>query len=318
MPSLIEVTHTSTYRYAQPVALDKHGVMLRPRPGHDVRVLRPQLTMEPADAQIRYVTAAFSNSNALVTPTTIAVAPVSTARFAIEHFGSHNMELPISEDAAMFPLEHSANEWLDPHPFRQPRATDERGDLQASAHSFVLEANGDKRRMLQAMMESIRRDFSYRARYEEGTQHPLDTIQWKGGTCRDYAHLMLEACRQLGIAARFVTGYLYDPKLDGGEAGTVGAGSTHAWAELYLPGARWVPYDPTNLLTGGTRLIRVATTRIPEQAVPLSGSFSGAAEDYLDMEVDVQVRKLGNLQDLRMDDALVKAASWLVRRQTAA
>ena len=120
------------------------------------------------------------------------------------------------------------------------------------------------------------------------TQAPLETIEQKSGTCRDYALLFIEAARALGFGARFVTGYLYDPALDGGEA-VQGAGATHAWAEIYLPGAGWVEFDPTNGLIAGENLIRVAVTRDPAQAVPIGGTFSGEAE-YLGMEVDVTVK----------------------------
>ena len=132
--------------------------------------------------------------------------------------------------------------------------------------------------------------FAYGVRDQEGTQTPLETLERGGGTCRDYAFLMMEAVRSLGFGARFVTGYLYDPKLDnGGNHGTVGAGATHAWCEIYLPGAGWVEYDPTNAIIGGEALIRVAVTRDPAQASPISGSYEGAAEDYLGMNVEVTV-----------------------------
>ena len=100
---------------------------------------------------------------------------------------------------------------------------------------------------------------------------------------------MMEAVRSLGLAARFVSGYLYDPALDGAGPGLQGAGSTHAWVQVYLPGAGWVEFDPTNGLVGGTNLIRVAVARDPSQAVPLQGSYNGAAEDFLDMSVEVVV-----------------------------
>jgi transglutaminase-like putative cysteine protease len=195
-----------------------------------MRVLRAELEVTPEHA-LRWVTDSFSNSIAAVTFPGAARELKFVARFAIEHFGQANIELPLAADAVTYPVEYSAGERLDLYPFLQPSAADPQGELKAWAQGFVRHAGGDTRRMLQAMMESIRHGFSYRARYEEGTQHPLDTIQWQAGTCRDYAYLMLEACRQLGIAARFVSGYLYDPGRDGAaDRGTLGAGSTHAWA----------------------------------------------------------------------------------------
>ena len=101
---------------------------------------------------------------------------------------------------------------------------------------------------------------------------------------------MMEAARSLGIAARFVSGYLYDPAFDGADGGIVGAGDTHAWVQLYLPGAGWVEFDPTNGTVGGGNLIRVAVARDPGQAMPVTGTFGGAADDFVDMTVAVEVR----------------------------
>ncbi|MDJ0607061.1 transglutaminase family protein, partial [Microcystis sp. M53602_WE12] len=131
----------------------------------------------------------------------------------------------------------------------------------------------------------------------EGTQSPGETLRLKSGTCRDYAWLMIEALRRLGLACRFVSGYLYDAALDGGEVGMTGSGATHAWLQVYLPGAGWRNYDPTNQITAGFDLIRVAIARHPGQIIPLSGSWFGDADDYLSMDVKVTIRKLGTLPD---------------------
>ncbi len=166
------------------------------------------------------------------------------------------------------------------------------------------------RDVLVNLCEGIRSDFAYAARDAMGTQRPAQTLQLGTGTCRDFALLMMEAARALGMAARFVSGYIYDQALDqprrpkaGAPAarttidsrdvgGTRGSGATHAWLHVYLPGAGWVPFDPTNTLYGGTDLIRVAYTRTPEQAAPVSGSWKGEASDFLGMSVDVQVRRV--------------------------
>ena len=117
-------------------------------------------------------------------------------------------------------------------------------------------------------------------------QSPAEALALKSGSCRDLALLMMEAARALGMAARFVSGYLHDPDQD---SALRGAGETHAWVQVYLPGAGWVEFDPTNGLIGGANLIRVAVARDPAQAVPLQGSYFGAAEDLIDMEVAVTV-----------------------------
>src|SRR5215475_12111601 len=135
------------------------------------------------------------------------------------------------------------------------------------------------------MTHGIRDSFSYRKRHEQGTQHPLDTLQTGLGTCRDYALLMIEALRRLGIAARFVSGYLFT----GDEARHLGGGSTHAWVQVYLPSAGWIEFDPTNGIIGTRDLIRVAVARDPQQAIPLHGVYLGSAGAFAGMEVDIKV-----------------------------
>ena len=147
--------------------------------------------------------------------------------------------------------------------------------------SFTLEARDMLLRMNQRIKDSLR----YRVRHEEGTQEPLTTLQLGTGTCRDFAVLMMEALRSFGVATRFVTGYLYDDT----SGTTRGGGSTHAWCNVYLPGAGWTEYDPTNGLVAGSNLIRVGVTRAAAQALPISGGFVGNSDDPMGMNVDVAV-----------------------------
>jgi transglutaminase-like putative cysteine protease len=140
--------------------------------------------------------------------------------------------------------------------------------------------------MLEAMTRAIRDEFAYEARDAVGTNSPVATLESGRGACRDFTLLMMEAARALGLAARFVTGYLYEA---GGE-GTVGGGATHAWVAVYVPGAGWVEFDPTNGLVAGENLIRVGATRTPEQAVPVGGGYVGKAEDFDSLAVDVTVQ----------------------------
>jgi len=142
---------------------------------------------------------------------------------------------------------------------------------------------------LMEMNRHIQRNFEYRRREEHGTQEPAYTLSCGSGSCRDFALLYMEAVRSLGLAARFVTGYLYDPAVDGAAATVQGAGATHAWASVYLPGAGWVDFDPTNGLAGGQNLITVATARAPSQAVPVDGTYFGPPEAFQSMEVEVLV-----------------------------
>lgn len=140
--------------------------------------------------------------------------------------------------------------------------------------------------MLRTMTLGIKERFIYAARVEMGVQTPAETLQLGTDTCRDFAFLLMEAVRSLGLAARFVSGYIYSPALDGGN---VGGGTTHAWVQVYLPGSGWLEYDPTNGIIGNRDLIRVAVARDPSQAQPLSGVWTGAPGDFLGMDVDVSV-----------------------------
>jgi transglutaminase-like putative cysteine protease len=141
--------------------------------------------------------------------------------------------------------------------------------------------------LLMTLTNAIKEGFTYKRRAEHGTQEPVATVRRGRGSCRDFALLMMEAVRSLGLAARFVSGYLYVPSRDGPEH--IGGGSTHAWCQVYLPGAGWVEFDPTNGIIGNRDLIRVAVARDPSQAIPLSGTYAGSRKDELGMKVQVNV-----------------------------
>ena len=128
-------------------------------------------------------------------------------------------------------------------------------------------------------------------RSEKGVQSPDETLQMRRGSCRDFAVLMMEATRSLGLAARFVSGYIFVPGMDAG--GTKGGGSTHAWMQTYLPGAGWIDFDPTNSIIGNRNLIRVAVAWDSKQVLPLWGTFVGSASSFLGMDVTVTVTEDG-------------------------
>ena len=292
-----DITHSTTYRYSMPVSFGEHRVMFRPRDSHDQRVLATDLQVSP-DAEIRLILDAHSNSVALVQPRVDSTELRIVCTFTIEHARSQNLELPLLPRAALFPVAYTVDERFDLEPYIRPHHDDPRGELAAWAQQIVT-AGGLVRTPRDALVEMnrvIREQFVYSARDEEGTQTPLETLASRRGSCRDFALLMIEATRRLGVAARFVSGYLYDPALDqdvdgDGRSDIVGAGATHAWLQAYLPGAGWVPFDPTNNLLGGNELIRVGVARHPAQAAPISGTWFGTPGSYLGMTVDVQVRR---------------------------
>lgn len=293
MSVFFEITHTTHYRYAQPVALGEHRVMFRPRGSHDLRVLATDMQVTPPPIDIRMVQDVYSNSVALVQPQSPATELKVVSSFTVEHTGTRALDLPLDPNAQTYPFRYSDEERVVLAPYLAPYYDDPTGELLAWASHFIrMDAPTGTTQLLIDMTQFIRTTMRYQARFDEGVQSPYETLRWESGTCRDFATLMIEAIRQLGYAARFVSGYLYTPWLDGGEGSQiVGAGATHAWLQVYLPRAGWLPFDPTNNLIGGTDLIRVGVARHASGASPVSGSWQGFPGDYLGMFVDVQVRK---------------------------
>ena len=296
MPIRYDIVHTTLYRYREPVAFGEHRVMFRPRDSHDLRVLATDLRCSP-EAQIRMIQDPHSNSVALVTPLHPADELKIVCTFTIEHAPGDGSELELSPSALIFPFAYAVQERLDLEPYMRPLHDDPDGALMQWARQFMRSGGPSGTRELLLKMNGFIRDhFAYAARDEEGTQTPLQTLRSGSGSCRDFALLMIEAVRSLGMAARFVTGYLYDPALDAAAPGNslpTGAGSTHAWLQVYLPGAGWVPFDPTNnLRAGSSQLIRVGVARGPAQAAPVSGSWFGPADAYLGLSASVQVRRV--------------------------
>ena len=283
---LLTVRHATTYRYSAPVQFGQHRLMLRPRDSHDLRLAGAELALSPP-GRIRWMHDVFGNSVARVDFARPAAELTIVSTLHIARYGLARPDFPIAPEAENYPFMHSADDRSDLGRLSERHYPD-RGEVEEWARHFILGTPTNTFNLLATMNAAVRGSFTYSARDEEGTQTPVETIEKKSGTCRDYALLLIEAARSLGFGARFVTGYLYDPALDGGDA-MQGAGATHAWAEIYLPGAGWVEFDPTNGLIAGENLIRVAVTRDPTQAVPIGGSYSGEGA-YLGMEVEVTVR----------------------------
>jgi len=288
--SILNVLHRTRYRYANPVRFGDHRMMMRPRDSHDLRLIDTGLTISPA-AQVRWMHDVFGNSVAVARFSEPGRELLVESRFRFEPYPLPADAVTLEEFARIYPFSYDADEVSDLGRTTERHYPDPEHRIDAWARRFVAaQADHDTMAILVAMTEAIKAEFTYNPRDKMGTQDPLVTLKNRTGTCRDYTLFMMEAARSLGFAARFVSGYLYDESLTGGDATTVvGSGATHAWVQIYLPGAGWVEFDPTNALVGGSNLIRVAVARDPKQAIPLAGSFTGKPNDFLGMDVQVEI-----------------------------
>jgi transglutaminase-like putative cysteine protease len=292
--AFLTVQHDTVYRYREPVQLGEHRMMFRPRESHDLRLIQTSLAITPQPAQLRWLHDPFDNSVAVAT----FEGSTSDLRFessvTLEHFEYSPPDYPLEDYARTYPFRYSDEDFpnlaraLVPH---YPSARVSQWALQfldSSAHTDTL-------KVLRAMTHGIREQFVYVRRLEKGVQTPEETLKKQQGTCRDFAVLIMEAARSLGIAARFVSGYVFGPDTFApvsavqDTSGLRGGGATHAWMQAYLPGAGWIDFDPTNSIIGNRNLIRVAVAWAPEHVLPLWGTYAGRAEAFVSMDVTVTV-----------------------------
>lgn len=282
--SFLTVRHSTIYRYREPVRLGEHRMRFRPRESHDLRLIRTNLMITPQPAHLRWLHDPFDNSVALATfeGTTTELRFESTV--TLEHFETSLPEYPLEDYARTYPFRYSDDDFPTLMGALAPHRQSER--LSKWALQFLDPSETtETMKILRNLTRGIREQFTYMRRTEKGVQTPEDTLTAQRGSCRDFAVLMMEACRSLGIAARFVSGYIFVPH----SSGHVGGGATHAWMQAYLPGAGWIDFDPTNSIVGNQNLIRVAVAWDPRHALPLWGTYEGSAADFTGMEVTVKV-----------------------------
>jgi transglutaminase-like putative cysteine protease len=227
----------------------------------------------------------FDNSLAIAAFDETALELRFDSTVVLEHVETALPEYAIEEYAKMYPFRYGDDELEDLERgllHRYPGDEVSRWVAPFLGTSGTIETIA----LLRSITTAIKEDFRYKRRGEKGIQSPSETLNRRRGSCRDFAMLMIEAVRSLGLAARFVSGYIFVPNA---ESGVDGGGATHAWMQVYLPGAGWVDFDPTNNIVGNRNLIRVAVAWDARQVVPLWGSFIGAPSSYLGMDVSVDV-----------------------------
>ena len=282
----VTIRHRTSYRYRAPVRLKAHTLVLRPRESRELKLERIDLTITPT-ASVAWSQDVFGNGVATVTFEAMASELVIESVAEIDLDAPAWPIFPIAASAIEYPFPYSDDERTDLGSLTLNQHLDPGGRLRLWASGFVYSRPTDTLSLLKDLNTGVANQIAYEVRENEGTQSPLETLDRARGSCRDLATLFAEAARSLGFGARLVSGYLHDPRRD--LIGSSDLGSTHAWAEVYLPGAGWVTFDPTNRSVGGANLIPVAVARDIRQIMPVSGSYVGAADAFDDMAVEVSV-----------------------------
>ena len=288
MPTAIRIFHRTRYRYSEPVFLGNHQLLLRPRDGHDLRLVSSALSISPT-AQLRWHFDTFGNSVATAEFVEPSKLLEICSELVIRRFSHEDFLASPDRQGSNYPFEYDSEVLTDLAPFIALENPHEASGIAIWLDQVIRNKPGEVLTFLRCLSDAIHTNLEYLRRERIGTQSALTTLELGSGSCRDFAFLFMEAARHFGFAARFVTGYLND--LSHNEPQYAGGGSTHAWAEVYLPNEGWVEFDPTNRIVGSSALIRVAVTRTPSQATPISGTFEGPpGAGFCGMDVEVQVR----------------------------
>ena len=278
-----QIRHETTFRYRDAVGLQPHRLMLVPRSSHDLRVLASSIRLTP-EAEIEWTQDVFGNLVATACFLGSADQLVISTDVTVEQFASAWPIFRIAPGAHSYPFTYSEEERADLGALLKAQHPDNGGRFDNWVRAFVHACPTDTLSLLKDINNGIADAIAYRTRDEDGTQGPLETLTMGSGSCRDMAALFIEAVRHLGFGGRAVSGYLHDP-----DQLLHDAGSTHAWAEVYLPAAGWIAFDPTHRRTGSANLIPVAVGRCNKQIMPVTGGYIGAADDFIGMDVHVNV-----------------------------
>ena len=285
----LKITHLTEYQFSSTVRLLPHRLLLRPREGPEVHVESSLLTITPTNHMVKWHRDAQDNAAAVVDFQEPTQFLSITSEVVIQHYVENPFDFLFEDYAVNYPFNYVPMDRVDLLPFLQPvypgdedairNWLDQLGLGQPVMQTYPL---------LDQINKAIARRFTYFSREEQGVQTPGQTLAWGQGSCRDFATLFVETCRYLGLASRFISGYAHAPATEHWSA------TTHAWAEVYLPGAGWKGFDPTNGEVAGRRHIPVAVSRHPEAVPPVAGSFIGPSGSPPKLIVDVRIIALSD------------------------
>lgn len=284
--SLLQIAHRTHYRYTRRVAFGPHRLMLRPRESHELRLLAFDIHTDPP-CSLTWAQDVFGNAIATATFAAEADSLTINSVAKLELTGSPWPIFPIAASAHKYPFQYSADESADLGALLSSQYGDTMGRLSGWAASLVRSNPTDTLALLKDLNDSVSAAVCYQVREEEGTQSPTHTLNAGRGSCRDMAILFVEAARVMGFGARIVSGYIFQSSQLQPDAST-----THAWAEVFVPGAGWIAFDPTHRQLGGHNLIPVSVARDVPQVTPVSGSYVGAHNELLGMTVTVRITQV--------------------------
>src|SRR4051812_8753594 len=259
--------------------------MLRPRESRELRLVSSAITTWPPSI-LTWAQDVSGNAIATAHFDQEAESLVVESAMSLELHSAAWPIFAIAPHAITYPFQYSEEERIDLGALLSLQYPDRNGRLSSWVAGFVRGNPTDTLALLKDLNAGITSTASYQARENEGTQPPASTLDLGRGSCRDFAVLFVEAARTLGFGARLVSGYNFNPALQGQP------GTTHAWAEVFVPGAGWITFDPTNRQMGGFNLIPVAVGRDLFQTMPVSGTFTGASGDQIGLTVAVRVTEV--------------------------
>ena len=285
----VTIRHITTYRYRRPVAFGEHRMMLHPRDSHDQRVIQADLRISPEPRSLRFVQDAFGNHVGIARFSRRSKELSFESVVCVEH--SPRDGFGIEDAGRPCRVKYSIDELRDLAPYLERHQLDPIDAVGRWARELLFPSGAiGAFELLTRLSRGIHHGFLYRRREAKGIQLPVETLRLGHGSCRDFAVLMIEAARSIGFGARFASGYLAVPLDDPQEStSSSGRGSTHAWAQIHLPGAGWIDFDPTSGSVGNVDLVTVAVVLHPRHAIPLHGTYVGFPSDDLGMEVHVSV-----------------------------
>ena len=274
-----KIIHRTYYNYSNTVTLGEHNLLLRPREDYELRIESFTLKTTPSSSLLWHRDVE-GNSVAIASFDAPTSQLVIESEVIIQQFNENPLDFIVANYAIAYPFAYQGDDNILLSPYMV--LADQETIKVVNKWISNFWQTGEKVQtytLLKRIAEYIYQTLSYKVREEPGVQSAVQTLSYGTGSCRDFALLFMEAVRCLGLASRFVSGYLYAPLM------AAEIGSTHAWAEVYLPGAGWKGFDPTIGKIVGSDHIAVAVARLPEAVPPIAGSFSGSADSTLDVGV---------------------------------